>query len=146
LLDVIEHLDDPAPALAEARRLLAPGGKLVVTVPAHRFLWSSADVALGHARRYTRRTLREEVEAAGFEVERLTHVFSWLLAPVFLKRRLGKGEEPQLGLDVSSPFVDRAAALLTRVERALVGKVSLPFGSSVMCVARPRAQRGAATN
>jgi dolichyl-phosphate beta-glucosyltransferase len=136
LLDVIEHLDDPAPALAEARRLLAPNGRLVVTVPAHGFLWSSADVALGHARRYNRRMLREQVEAAGFEVERLTHVFSWLLAPVFLKRRLGRDKEPQLGLDVSSPLIDRVAGLLTRLERAAVRRISLPFGTSVMCVAR----------
>jgi SAM-dependent methyltransferase len=139
LLDVIEHLSDPGPALGEARRLLAPDGRLVVTVPAHGFLWSAADVALGHARRYNRRMLREQVEAAGFEVERLTHVFSWLVPPVLVKRRLGGSERPQLGLDVSSPAVDRAAQVLTRAERALVSRVSLPAGTSLLCVARPRA-------
>jgi dolichyl-phosphate beta-glucosyltransferase len=139
LLDVIEHLSDPAPALAEARRLLAPEGRLVVTVPAHGFLWSAADVALGHARRYNRRMLREQIETAGFEVERLTHVFSWLVPPVLVKRRLGGSEQPQLGLDVSSPAVDRAAQVLTRAERALVSRVSLPAGTSLLCVARPRA-------
>jgi dolichyl-phosphate beta-glucosyltransferase len=139
LLDVIEHLGDPQPALEEARRLLAPDGRLVVTVPAHAFLWSAADEALGHARRYNRRLLRQHVTDAGFEVERLTHVFSWLVPPVLAKRRLSRREEPQLGLDVSSPAVDRAAALLTRAERALTRRVSLPAGTSLLCVARPRA-------
>src|SRR5262249_31659606 len=53
LLDVLEHLDDEGGALATARRALAAGGTLVVTVPAFDWLWSAHDRALGHRRRYT---------------------------------------------------------------------------------------------
>jgi dolichyl-phosphate beta-glucosyltransferase len=139
LLDVIEHLSDPVPCLMEARRALADDGRVVVSVPAHQWLWSSADEALGHFRRYTRRRLRRDLAAAGLEPVVMTHVFSWLVPPVWATRRLSRGEGAELGLDRTSPVIDRAAMVLTALERSLVGRVSLPWGTSVLCVARPRA-------
>ncbi len=140
LLDVIEHLPDPAPALAEARRALRPGGRLVINVPAHPWLWSAADVHLGHHRRYTRRMLRRELIDAGFDVALLGHVFSWLVPPVWLERRIrgggSSGEDPALGLDRTSFVVDRAAMVLTTLERTFVGRVSAPIGTSLLAVAR----------
>jgi SAM-dependent methyltransferase len=137
LLDVIEHLPEPMGALAEAHRVLRPGGRLVVNVPAHQWLWSSADVHLGHHRRYDRSMLRRELAAAGFEPELLGHVFTWLVPAVWLERRMRAGDAPALGLDRSSFLIDRIALLLTTVERLLLGRVSLPLGTSVLCVARP---------
>src|SRR5207247_517472 len=64
LLDVLEHLDDDVAALVTARRALRPGGLLVITVPAYRWLWSGHDVALGHRRRYTARELSRVVVVA----------------------------------------------------------------------------------
>jgi len=136
LLDVIEHLDSPRATLLESRRVLGPNGLLIVNVPGHPRLWSAADEALGHVRRYTRSSLRAELESAGFDVVFLSHIFSWLFLPVWARRRLHRGE-PQLGLDVDSAIVDRTALLLTRIERAVVNRVPLPAGTSVLCVATP---------
>lgn len=136
LLDVIEHLTDPEPALREAHRLLRPDGRLVVTVPAHTSLWSVTDEALGHARRYSRAMLSSQLNATGFKVTSLSHVFSWLYLPVRVKRR--RQTEPQFGLDVSSPAIERTAAMLTRLESALVKRVSLPLGTSLLCSAARR--------
>ena len=57
-LDVIEHLEDDLAALRELRRTVAPGGALLVTVPAYQWLWSGHDEINHHHRRYTRRTLQ----------------------------------------------------------------------------------------
>jgi SAM-dependent methyltransferase len=143
LFDVIEHLPSTHDALVEARRVLRRGGRLVVHVPAHRWLWSSADVRLGHHRRDDRRTLRRELAGAGFAPILTSHVFSWLVLPVWLERgwrerRPGRRDTAGLGLDRSSFLIDRTAMVLTAIERTLVGRVPLPLGSSLLVVAEAR--------
>lgn len=133
-LDVIEHVDDPVAMLAEAGRALGDGGLLIVNVPAHEWLWSGADELLGHVRRYTRPVLRAQLEEAGFSVIWMSHVFSWLVLPAWVRRRFTTDAERQLGLDDTSPTLDRVAMILTALERALVRVVPLPFGTSILAV------------
>jgi dolichyl-phosphate beta-glucosyltransferase len=137
LLDVIEHLTDPVPTIREAARLLADDGRLVVNVPAHPRLWSAADEVLGHARRYTLRSLRRDLHRGGCEVVWASHVFSWLALPVWVRRRLRAGDAPELGLDVESALIDRLAMLLTRLEWLVASRLPLRLGTSILCVARP---------
>jgi SAM-dependent methyltransferase len=137
LLDVIEHLQEPALVLAEAHRLLGKEGVLVVTVPAHHWLWSGADELLGHVKRYNRALLRHELAASGFDVVECSHVFSWLVPPVWLQRRLTKDKQRQLGLEASSAGLARVAAILSALERRLIRRASLPVGTTVIAVARP---------
>jgi SAM-dependent methyltransferase len=135
LLDVIEHLDHPIAALRGAAAVLAPGGRLVINVPAHQWLWSEADVELGHHRRYTRAALHSELKAAGLEPVLLTHVFSWLVPPTWLVRKLVHRDRAELGLDRTSAVFDFAASVLTWIERQMLGRLALPVGTSVLCVA-----------
>jgi hypothetical protein len=111
---------------------------LVVTVPAHQWLWSGADELLGHVKRYNRRRLSEELQSSGFEILRCGHVFSWLVGPVWLTRRLTASPKQQLGLDKTSAVLGRVAARLTAAERVMTRRVSLPVGTTVIAVARPR--------
>jgi len=141
LLDVIEHLDDAGAPLKEARRVLARDGVLVVTVPAHGWLWSAADVALGHKRRYTRASLQEQLVGAGFELLKVTHAFSYLIVPVWLKRKLLHRGRAELGLDQNSRTFAALASILTLVEVRLMRRISLPFGTTVLAVASPRPTR-----
>jgi SAM-dependent methyltransferase len=138
-LDVVEHLEDDAGALAAIRASLAPGGRFICTVPAFGFLWSDHDVAHHHYRRYTRSTLRRRLEEAGFAVERLTY-FNTLLFPAVASIRLlqrlrpGRGGGSDAGLP--SPAVNRALLRLFSVERLVLRVTSLPIGVSLLAVCR----------
>ena len=66
---VIEHIEDDVTALKNTLRLLKPGGRLLLMVPAHQALHGDMDQALGHFRRYEENDLREKLASAGFEIE-----------------------------------------------------------------------------
>ena len=87
-LDVIEHLDDDLRALKELRRVVVPGGRLLVTVPAYQWLWSGHDEINHHHRRYTRRSLLAVAEQAGWKCARTTYFNSLLLPVAILLRAL----------------------------------------------------------
>jgi hypothetical protein len=110
-------------------------GLVALDTPLRQWLWSPADEQVGHVRRYNRRSLRTDLAAAGFEPALLSHVFSWLVPPVWLKRKLVGGATAELGLDQTSRAVDWSSMVLTLAERTVVGRASLPFGTSVLCVA-----------
>jgi SAM-dependent methyltransferase len=137
MLDVLEHLDDEAAALATARRALAPQGVLVITVPAYAWLWSGHDVALGHRRRYTARRLRAVVAEAGFRVDRVTH-FNALLFPALAVVRAAKrfAGDRSHDLHPGSPALSAMLERCFAFERHLVPRLSLPCGSSLLLVAR----------
>ncbi len=132
LLDVVEHLRDPIPTIREAARMLTPEGKLVVNVSAHPRRRSSADEVVGHARRYTRKALREDLERGDCEVLWISHVFSWLAIPMWLRRRAMPTKEPH---NVGTPFIDALSMLLTRIEWFIVSRQPIPIGTSVLCIA-----------
>jgi ubiquinone/menaquinone biosynthesis C-methylase UbiE len=136
-MDVIEHLDDDA-ALADYHRVLRPGGKLLLTVPAYQWLWSDHDVWAAHRRRYSRRTLLAAVDQAGFRPGRVTYFNSFLVPPAAVLRRtparhLVKGEQDEVG--AASPTVDRLMTSLATVERKWARHHQVPFGLSIACIA-----------
>jgi hypothetical protein len=94
LFDVIEHLDDPLQALADALRFAEPGGYVVGTVPALMSLWSSIDVHAGHKTRYSLRTLRAALAGLeGATVLEITPFFRSLVPLLWAQRRwIGKSD------------------------------------------------------
>jgi glycosyltransferase involved in cell wall biosynthesis len=127
-LNVLEHVDDPKLALANMRGALEPGGRAIILVPQGAWLYSDLDREIGHRKRYVRADLRQEIEAAGFEVEELFDFNRSGVPGWWLNFRLGRGRrvpQPQLR------FYDRMIPLLRRVDRWL------PWhGLSLIAVAR----------
>lgn len=137
-LDIFEHIEDDAAAFREAYRVLRPGGVLVLSVPAFRSLWGPHDVALMHFRRYTRSLMRHRLKEAGFNVERLSYSVFFLFPVVvmvrlFEKRRKG---EARASLPQVPKWQNGALIKLQDIEAAVIGGVDLPWGSSVLAVAR----------
>jgi dolichyl-phosphate beta-glucosyltransferase len=138
-LDVIEHLDDDVRALREYARVGAPGGLVLVTVPAYQWAWSRHDEILGHRRRYTRDQLRAAAEDAGLEVLRVTHFHSWLTPPAVVIRKTPFGRlvgEDEEEVSYVRPGVNRLLWWVASVERRWLRGRDLAFGLSILLVAR----------
>ena len=98
LLDVLEHVEDDRAELASAAAALAPGGKMVVTVPANPRLWSDHDKRNGHHRRYTEGTLRTVLSSAELAPALVTHFNTRLYPLARLHRKLAKSSSAELRL------------------------------------------------
>jgi SAM-dependent methyltransferase len=140
-LDVIEHLDDDLAALVELRRVVAPGGSLLVTVPAYPWLWSGHDVINHHRRRYTRRSLQQVAERGGWEQVRTTY-FNSLLLPVAIILRLldrlnSKTTQSSLDLWVPPQPLNWLLERPLRAEAAVITRGGrIPAGLSLLAVFR----------
>ncbi len=137
-LDVFEHLEFDEKAFAQAFQSLKKGGVLVASVPAFQFLWGPHDVALMHFRRYKKAELRRKLEMAGFKVEKISYSVFFLFPLVYLIRLLEKGRKgpAHASLPSVTEFLNRTLIWMQRVEASLMQIISLPWGSSVVVVAK----------
>jgi SAM-dependent methyltransferase len=133
--DVIEHIDDDEAAMESIARRLKGGGRLVVTVPAHQWMWSAHDVVNHHKRRYSKRALRQLIEGSPLRLEAIGY-FNSLLFPLAIARRLSPLRE-RADDELSLPPKPLNAALehAFAAERHLIGRLPLPPGLSLFAVA-----------
>jgi SAM-dependent methyltransferase len=153
LLDTVEHIPDEFGVLAECRRVLKPGGRLMVTAPAFMSLWSYNDEINAHQRRYTGPELRQKLEICGFRIRRLSYN-NFFLCPLIAAMRLLRPYQPQLAsphvttaVDVyqveMEPIIEPVNTVLHIVgwlEAELLQRMNLPFGASILCVAEKPAE------
>jgi len=138
--DVLEHIEDEDSFLKELRRVLQPGGRIFLSVPAYRFLWSDHDVSLHHFRRYERQGLVDVLTRNGFEIVRVTYAMATIF-PLVAGFRLLSKLRPRKG-DAKTSYVetpDLPNRILTRLlssEGAWLKRADLPFGTSLFALAR----------
>lgn len=135
--DVLYHravVNDVA-ALAEFNRVLRPGGLVLVRVPAYDWLRGSHDVAVHTRHRYSRGELGDKLSAAGFRPRKLTYVNSLLFPLAAAKRLLEGKKEAHSDLDMPSPATNRLLLTVLKLEAALLGMISFPWGLSAVGVA-----------
>ncbi len=141
LLDVLEHVDEDTASLQALFPKLKPDGYLLITVPAFAWLWSKQDEILHHKRRYVLRDLAQVVCAAGYHVEFVSY-FNFVLFPLIAGIRLLQGLLNQGGNEVTmTPKpINQMLTFLFALERHVIGRLSLPFGVSLMLLAHGNQQ------
>lgn len=137
MLDVIEHLNDPAAALRRAMSMLEPDGLLLVTVPAFQALWTTHDDVNEHRIRYTKTSMRTAAAAGGMRIERMKYFFYWT-APVKFAQRVVEGVARSRAKPAAVPPrpVNALLYALSRAEYAALGRWPVPFGSSLVVLGR----------
>ncbi|MDB9450153.1 class I SAM-dependent methyltransferase [Dolichospermum circinale] len=137
LLDVLEHLEEDTASLQALSRKLKPSGWLLITVPAYPWLWSKHDELLHHKRRYLLNNLRQIVGNAGYNVDFASH-FNFVLFPliavvILVQRLFNKGGNEQ---NIPARLINQILTFLFGIERHLIGRLSIPFGVSLLLLAQ----------
>ncbi|HEY1606485.1 MAG TPA: class I SAM-dependent methyltransferase [Allosphingosinicella sp.] len=135
ILDVLEHVEEDRESLASMARRLRPGGRILVTVPAHPWMWSAHDEVNHHKRRYTKKSFRAAVEEAGLKLELLTY-FNSLLFPLAAAARLAGRAAGNRDSDDSLPpaALNKVLETIFRAEAYAIGRLPFPPGVSLAAI------------
>lgn len=138
--DLLEHIEDDVKAIQQMRRVLKKGGFLIVTVPAHKFLWSEHDEALGHRRRYTRNELLTKLKTVGFEIKRINYSVFFAFPIIFIYRTLQvffvRSGFPKTSYVILPKFINRFLIKLLALEAKLFSFINLPIGVTINVIAK----------
>lgn len=142
LFDVIEHIAEEDTVAANLRAMLRPGGRVLLTVPAHQWLWSRIDELSGHHRRYTTRSMTELLERNGFDVIECRYFFTALVPALLVRSLLARRTTREkvaddCGLTVSQPS-NIAFMVASKIGDAVLAPLRRFTGGSLLVVAQRR--------
>jgi SAM-dependent methyltransferase len=135
--DIIEHVEDDRLALREIARVLVPGGRAVITVPAFLSLWGLQDEVAHHLRRYRFEALKSAVEAAGLRPVRSFHFNYLLFVPIWLARQIFRIFNIKLSSEnkVNTPLLNRLLMAVFDLDVLTAPWLAPPFGVSIFVLA-----------
>jgi SAM-dependent methyltransferase len=120
--NVLEHIEDDLSALKDLFRVLRPGGRLLLYLPAFQILYGPMDAAVGHYRRYTRGNLVPKLKEAGFIIERTGYADSLGLPAAFLYKHVGGGPVSPRSVWLYDSFVFPINKIVDYVISPILGK------------------------
>jgi SAM-dependent methyltransferase len=138
--DVLEHLEDGRKTIGRLGEFLTAGGYILATVPANQFLWSNHDVILHHKRRYGKKNLRNEFEKNNFEVILMSYYNSFIFPMVLLRKMINLKKTSTVMTDIE--LLNKVISPFYMLESHLVPKGIVPFGVSLICLARKEDKDG----
>lgn len=141
ILDVIEHIKKDAEAVKELKRVLKRGGKLVITAPAMKLIWSDFDDKQGHVKRYTRTEFRQLAKVSGMKINFISYFNFFLAIPIITIRILSRskmfsflaGYDKSFNYDIAFKFwTNRLLKNIFLSEISLLRFITYPFGISIV--------------
>lgn len=138
--DIIEHVDDDEKALREIERVLKPGGKCLITVPAFRLMWSRHDETAHHKRRYLMKELVNKTVGAGLDVSHRYYFNFLLFVPIWLARKAVAflGMKFDSDTEINSPVINWILHQVFKIDVLMAPWLNAPFGVSALVVAKSR--------
>lgn len=142
MFDVLEHIEDDDNALINVYKMLNGGGKIVLSVPSHMWLWNREDAVANHKIRYTKQQLTEKLELNGFEIVTSRYFFIFITPLLYLRTILNKDDktkvkEEEYTNDISmNPILSNILLFISRVENKLNKILPNLFGGSLFIIAR----------
>ncbi len=136
--DVLEHLNNDTCVMNELYRICKEGSYVIITVPAYQFMWSKHDESLHHKRRYSKKALKKVVQDAGFTLKKLSYFNTILFLPILafrISHILRREVKSDFYLPIPS-FINWILLSLFSMEKYFLRKINLPFGLSLLCIAR----------
>jgi 2-polyprenyl-3-methyl-5-hydroxy-6-metoxy-1,4-benzoquinol methylase len=134
-MDVLEHIEEDAKFLHCASSQLSSDGLVVISVPALPSLYSEWDKQLGHYRRYTAKSLRKTIEAAGLKVLSSKYMWSFLMPAAPIRKLRAKRYAKNMEFESVSPLTNSTLVWLSKMEWKLSSFLPAPLGTSLIAIA-----------
>lgn len=142
LFDVLEHIEDEKGALLEIYQMLKPGGKVVITVPAHNWLWNRKDAVNYHKRRYNLKDIKKLFISLGYEIIEARNFFVFLIPFLFIRKIMNRDDGSEINENEFAedkrvnPVLNALLDKLLKFEFFLLKNSSPSIGGSIAVVAK----------
>lgn len=142
MFDVLEHIENDLLALEQSYKMLKDNGHIIVTVPAHIWLWNRSDRIVGHKRRYIKDELKEKIEKVGFEIVEINYFFIFITPLLYIRKLLdyddgsdieNKETFKHLELNV---IINKLLLFISRLESKFNKFLPNKFGGSLFLIAK----------
>lgn len=144
MFDVLEHIENDSLALQNINAMLKKNGYIIISVPAHMWLWNREDRIAGHKRRYTKKSLHDLLIKNNFEIIEEKYFFIFITPLLFLRKILNPDrnevlEASELNINLSiNKYINRILFYINKLEAKLSKFLPNIFGGSIFVIARKR--------